>query len=70
MSEVAKSGSNKNLIYVAIGGAVVVGAALLFHLLGSKSEEAVSNSKVLEEIDALGPAKREMNGMLAFGYYK
>jgi hypothetical protein len=27
-------------------------------------------SQVYEEIDALGPAKKEMNGMLSFMYYK
>lgn len=67
----SQQGSNKNAIYLAIGGALVVGGALLYHVLSSKSEEASQQaSKVIEDIDALGPPKKEMNGFLSFPYYK
>lgn len=57
---------------MAIGvGAALVAGALIFHAISSKGEEAAQqSSKVLEEIDALGPPKKEMNGLLNFGYYK
>jgi hypothetical protein len=61
------SGSNKLLYALGAAGALV-GAAVIFHLLSSK---ATSNStQMLEEIDALGQPKREMNGFLSFNYYK
>lgn len=67
----SQQGSNKNALYVAIAGAVVVGGAIIYHLLSSKNEEAAQQaSKVIEDIDALGPPKKDMNGFLSFPYYK
>lgn len=62
------SEQNKKLLYVALGGAALVGAALVFALFSGKSES--SSSICFEEIDALGPPKKESNGMFAFSYYK
>ena len=66
------SKDNNSLIkFIAIGGAALVGAALVFHLISSKNEESQQAvSKVLEDIDALGPPKKDMNGLLSFPYYK
>jgi hypothetical protein len=36
----SQQGTNKNALYVAIAGAVVVGGAIIYHLLSSKNEEA------------------------------
>ncbi|TNV78405.1 hypothetical protein FGO68_gene14440 [Halteria grandinella] len=67
----SQQGSNKNALYIAIAGAAVVGGAILYHLLSSKNEEASQQaSKVIEDIDALGPPKKDMNGFLSFPYYK
>ncbi len=65
------STQNKSLLIGLAAAAVFVVGGLAFHMISSKSEEAASQaSKVLEEIDALGPPKKEMNGLLSFGYYK
>jgi superfamily I DNA and/or RNA helicase len=62
---------NKNLIFALAAGAVVVGGALLFHYLsGATSESDAVMSQLLTEIDALGKPKKEINGLLAFSYYK
>ena len=62
---------NKNWIYALGAGAVVIIGALIFHQLSQGKEEAQAQaSKVLEEIDALGPHKKGMNGLLAFDYYQ
>lgn len=62
---------NKNWIYALGAGAVVIIGALIFHQLSQGKEEAQAQaSKVLEEIDALGPPKKGMNGLLAFDYYQ
>lgn len=60
-----------------LGGALaLVGGAIAFHYLtqGKEGEAegttAHTTSKIMEEIKALGPVKKEMNGMLNFGYYK
>jgi hypothetical protein len=59
---------NKKIYYVAAAGAALIGGALLFSYLSGKSESL--HSLCFEEIDALGPAKKESNGLLAFVYYK
>lgn len=65
------SGSNKNLLIALGAGVAVVAGAVILHLINSKAEgSAAQTQKVLEEIDALGPPKKEMNGLLNFGYYK
>ena len=57
------------MIYAVLGAGVLVGAALAFHFLTNK-QGASSTSLVFDEIEALGPAKKEPNGFLAFPYYK
>lgn len=64
----SSTGSNKAWIGVVAGGAALIGAAVLFHYL--TSGKASNTAAVYDEIDALGPAKKEANGMLAFMYYK
>jgi len=65
------SQSNKNWVFaLAAGAAVVVGAVIFHHLSQGKEDAAAATSKVLEEIDALGPPKKNMNGLLAFDYYQ
>ena len=60
--------SNKSLLYVAAGAAVVIGGALLFNYISNSS--SASSSQCFEEIDQLGPPKKDPNGLLNFGYYK
>ena len=62
-------GNNKTLIYALAGAGALIGAALVFHYVSNK-QEASSSSQCFEEIEALGPAKKEANGMLSFNYYK
>lgn len=50
-------------------GAALVGGAVIFHLLQSKGESS-STSACIDDIEALGPPKKEMNGMLSFTYFK
>jgi hypothetical protein len=59
---------NKKLLYALAGGAALIGGAIIFSYLSGKSES--SSSVCFEEIDALGPPKKEPNGLLAFNYYK
>ena len=70
----SSTGANKNWLYALGAGVALVATAVLWHVLANKEESegsaASSNSKVLLEIDALGPPQREMNGMLKFPYYK
>ncbi len=63
----SSTGSNKWIAIVA-GATALVGAAVLFHY--ATSGKASNASLVYDEIDALGPAKKEANGMLSFMYYK
>lgn len=63
----SQSGSGKTWLYVVAGAAALVGAAVVFHNISNKQSVA---SAVFDEIDALGPPKKEMNGMLSFAYYK
>ena len=63
------STGNKNLLYAALGGAALIGAALAFHFM-SQSEGAQSSDALIEEIAALGEPKRDQNGLLSFHYYK
>ena len=56
-------------IGIVLGGLTcVVGAALLFNYVANRSSS--SNTQCFEEIDALGPPKKEANGLLSFAYYK
>lgn len=65
----SQNGVNKNVIYGLAAAGALVGAAILFNYISNKSTNATS-SAVLDEIDALGPAKKEANGLLTFPYYK
>ena len=60
--------ANKALWVGLAAGAALVGGAVIFHLLQGKSGS--TSNAVIEDIDALGPAKKEMNGILAFTYFK
>jgi hypothetical protein len=63
--------NNSVFKYLAIGAAALVGGAIVFYLLSSKNEESQQAvSKVLDDIDALGPPKKDKNGLLSFLYYK
>lgn len=62
------SDKNKTVAYLALGAGVVVGAALLFNYISGKTSS--NNSLCFEEIDNLGPAKKDPNGLLNFAYYK
>lgn len=48
------SSSNKPLLYGLAAAGALVGAAVLFHLISNK-ESAAGGSKLIEDIDALGP---------------
>lgn len=61
--------SNKPLLIGLAAAAALVGGAVLFHMISNK-EGASSNTAVLEEVDALGPPKKESNGLLSFAYFK
>ena len=53
------STDNKKLgVYIAVGASALIGGALLFHYLSNKDSDS---GKCLEEIEALGPVKREGN---------
>ena len=60
-------GNNKVLLYSLLGGAALIGSAIIFHLLTNKESKS---SQMFDDIEALGAPKREANGMLSFPYYK
>jgi hypothetical protein len=68
----SSTGANKSWIYLVAGAGAFVAAAVLIHHFSGKEEGATAQqaNKVLEDIDALGPAKREANGLLNFTYFK
>ena len=53
---------DKKVLYALIGGAAIVGAAIIFSM--SKGE-----SQVDDILDKLGPVEREENGKLEFEYF-
>ena len=61
--------NNKPLLIGLAAAAALIGGALIFNMISNK-QGATSNSQVLEEIDALGPPKKESNGLLSFAYFK
>ena len=61
------STGSKAWVYLAAGSAALISAAVIFHLATNKPSPS---SKVLDEIEALGTAKKEANGLLSFPYYK
>jgi len=69
----SSSGDSKNKIwiYAAAGVGLLVGAAYLFHSLSSSKEESSGHlSQLIADVEALGPPKRDPNGLLNFVYYK
>lgn len=58
---------SKKLMYALIGVGALVCGAVAFHYLQGK--EATS-SQCFDEIDQLGPAQKDTNGLLSFPYYK
>lgn len=64
----SQQGNNKGLIYALAGAGALVIGALAFHYLSGK--QTGSSSLVFEEIESLGPPKKEANGLLSFNYYK
>ena len=65
----SKEGNNKAVIYgLAAAGALIAGA-ILFNYISGKSSTTTTTA-VFDEIEALGPAKKEANGLLTFPYYK
>ena len=64
------SSTNNNVwkYLVAGGAAIVAGAVICNYLMSNDSDSGIN--KCLEDIDALGPVKKENNGILAFNYYK
>jgi len=49
-------------------GVVLIGGALLVNYLSTKQD--TSSTKYLEDVDALGPPKKDANGFLKFDYYR
>ena len=58
---------SKKIVYALIGVGALVGGAIAFHYLSGKES---GNSQCFEEIDSLGPAQKDANGLLSFPYYK
>lgn len=61
--------ANKALWVGLAAGAALIGGAVIFHLIQGKAGSSSSNA-VIEEVDSLGPPKKEMNGILSFSYFK
>jgi len=55
------------MIYALAGVGALVAGALVFHYVSNKQ---ASNSQCFDEIEALGPPKKQSNGLLSFDYYK
>ena len=53
--------------YALIGAGALVSASLVIYLVANQSG---GNKKCLAEIDQLGAAQKDANGVLSFGYYK
>jgi hypothetical protein len=49
-------------------GAIIIGGALLMNWLQGKS--GASDQDLIDDIEKLGPVKKEMNGILSFPYFK
>jgi hypothetical protein len=61
--------NNKALVYGLAAAGALIGGAILFNYISSKNSSP-STSAAFDEIEALGPAKKEPNGLLTFPYYK
>ena len=58
-------------IYAAAGLGLLVGAAYVFHSMSSGKEESGSHlTQLYADVEALGPVKKDPNGMINFVYYK
>ncbi len=55
-------------MYAAAGLGALVTGALVFHYLSNK--QAAGLDQLADEISALGPVKKDTNGLLVFDYYK
>jgi len=62
------SQSTNKIWYAAAAAGALIGVAVLSHYLSQGKSS--SSSECFAEIDALGPPKKEGNGMLSFNYYK
>lgn len=62
----AQSTQSKAWIAALVGGAVLIGGALVFHLLQQKED----GPSLLDDIDQLGDVKKGPNGYLQYDYYK
>lgn len=60
--------TNKAVIVGITAGALLIGGALLLNWLQGK--QGTGSQELIEEIEKLGPVKKEMNGMLSFPYFK
>ena len=65
----SKDGNSKAIIYGLAAAGALIGGAILFNYISGKSSTS-STSAAFDEIEALGPAKKEPNGLLTFPYYK
>jgi hypothetical protein len=65
----SKEGNSKAIIYGVAAVGALIGGAILFNYISGKSSSSTS-SAAFDEIEALGPAKKEPNGLLTFPYYK
>jgi hypothetical protein len=61
------SKQNNTWLYLACGAAALIGGAILYNALSSKSN---TMQVCLDEIDALGPIQRDPNGLLSFNFFK
>jgi len=59
---------SKNVKYALIGGAAVILAAVSYHYLSQKASET-NEADIDEDLDKLGPLKRDTNEMIDFDYF-
>lgn len=62
------SNMSKNVKYALIGGAAVVLAAISYHYMTNKASDTVE-ADIDEDLDKLGPLKRDANEMIDFDYF-
>lgn len=59
----------KPWMYVVGAATALVAGAIFFNYITNKSSSSTVNL-LCEEIDSLGPPKKETNGLLSFSYFK
>lgn len=62
------SNLSKNVKYALLGGAAVILAAVSYHYMSSK-EAGTADCDIDEDLDKLGPLKRDANEMIDFDYF-